>query len=69
MIDESEICKSCGKRFIEHVGVIGTCAKLQQAIKLLDEARKAIQYSGLYTPDASALVTDKIHAFLEKVDK
>jgi len=69
MIDEQAKCDSCQVPLIEHLGVVGTCARLQEALLLLDEARKTIQYSGLQTPNQTALVTDEICAFLSKVRK
>lgn len=49
MIDEKDKCPSCDKCYIEHLGIIGTCAKLietqarlDEAVNLLSEARKAL---------------------------
>jgi hypothetical protein len=71
MIDEKDKCPSCDKFYIEHLGIIGTCAeliaaqaRLDEAVLLLAEARITIQYSGLFTVEQSASVTDKIRAFL-----
>jgi hypothetical protein len=42
MIDEKYKCPSCGVKFIEHVGVVGTCAKLIETQARLDEAVKLL---------------------------
>lgn len=35
-----DACKSCGKKFTDHLGVIGTCEKLQKAEAALREVHK-----------------------------
>ena len=31
----SDTCKSCGKKFVDHMGIIGTCRDLQKAKQTL----------------------------------
>jgi hypothetical protein len=31
------ICEACGKDFSDHLGIIGTCNKLQYALMVLDD--------------------------------
>lgn len=62
MIDESENCKSCGKRFILHLGIIGTCAHLRESIRRLTEAHKRLQLTG------NAGLIDDISDFLSEVE-
>lgn len=35
-------CQSCGKPYTEHLGIIGTCAKLQEATKEIERLRRVI---------------------------
>lgn len=39
----NDICKSCGERFTNHLGLEGTCRLLQERTEERDEARKAVR--------------------------
>jgi len=35
-----DCCRSCGKRFIDHLGLIGTCQRLQETLAILREIKQ-----------------------------
>lgn len=47
VIDGNQKCPSCGVPYGDHMGMIGTCAKLQKAIKALEKIKKQHFIKGL----------------------
>lgn len=58
-----DTCPSCGKPMTDHLGIVGTCEKLQLALRYLDDiatgrgvmnyntyARMAIEHIGKWPP-------------------
>jgi hypothetical protein len=48
-------CRSCGKLWDGHEGILGTCAKLKAALRERDEARKALKKYGKHEPLCAAV--------------
>ena len=63
MIDERDKCPSCNIQYIEHVGIIGTCADLREAIGLIKATLAALDLYGIDEDDIHVGLRD----FLAKV--
>ena len=53
---EPSRCKSCNMPYIEHMGIQGTCAKLQEALSTLKSIRTWASFEGGVDLDAEHLV-------------
>jgi len=57
-------CPSCGVPWVDHLGLVGTCAKLQEAMEALRVARTWLAVDG-NDPDMVKLAMEKIDRTLE----
>ena len=54
MTKKNDVCTSCGKKWIDHLGIIGTCKHLQ-------EAKSALQIIHTWASYKDGLVLDADH--------
>jgi hypothetical protein len=60
------VCPSCGVAWTDHLGMVGTCAKLREAIETLRVVRTWLDVGG-HDHRIAARAVDRLDATLERI--